>query len=70
MNAPTQITPDTEVKLTLSLKQVDVVIAGLLELPGKVCNPTMSEVDRQVRAQMAEFSTALPGAGSELSSLG
>ena len=41
-----------KIVLTLSIEECNVVKAGLLELPGKICNPVLAVMDKQVMEQL------------------
>ena len=38
--------------LTFSVEECNVIKSGLLELPGKICNPVIAVMDRQVMEQL------------------
>jgi len=41
-----------KVVLTLSIDECNIMKQGLLELPGKVCNPVIAVMDKQVYEQL------------------
>ena len=38
--------------LTFSVEECNVIKSGLLELPGKICNPVIEVMDKQVMEQL------------------
>ena len=38
--------------LTFSIEECNVIKSGLLELPGKICNPVIEVMDKQVMEQL------------------
>ena len=38
--------------LTFSIEECNVIKSGLLELPGKICNPVIAVMDKQVMEQL------------------
>ena len=38
--------------LTFSVEECNVIKSGLLELPGKICNPVIAVMDEQVMEQI------------------
>ena len=48
------MTPNnTEITLTLTIEEANIVLAGLQELPGKVCNPITQKIQQQAQTQLA-----------------
>ena len=41
-----------KIVLTFSVEECNVIKSGLLELPGKICNPVISVMDKQVMEQL------------------
>lgn len=42
----------------LSVQEVNAILAGLQELPGKVCNPITKKITDQAEKQVAAFQAA------------
>jgi hypothetical protein len=42
----------------LSVQEVNAVLAGLQELPGKICNPLSKKITEQAETQVAIFQAA------------
>lgn len=51
------------VSIVLSLDEVNTLLTGLLELPGKVCVPLMSKLQGAVNAEAKRLADAAPRAG-------
>jgi hypothetical protein len=56
-NQPQQ---DTEVTLKIQLKSLDVIMAGLDELPQKFARPVTDELVKQVNEQLQGMQQGLP----------
>ncbi len=41
-----------KIVLTFSVEECNVIKSGLLELPGKICNPVLAVMDKQVMEQL------------------
>ena len=41
-----------ELTITLNLNEINAVLAGLQELPGKVCNPLTQKITDQAKEQL------------------
>jgi hypothetical protein len=41
-----------KIVLTFSVEECNIIKSGLLELPGKTCNPVISVMDKQVMEQL------------------
>lgn len=52
------MTPNTtEITLTVTIDEANILLAGLQELPGKICNPLSQKLQLQAKAQLAEPET-------------
>ena len=51
-----------KIVLTFSIEECNVVKAGLLELPGKICNPVLAVMDKQVMEQLKPVEEKSDGA--------
>ena len=47
-----EITKDTVLTLELSIDEINAVLAGLQELPGKICNPLTVKIQQQAQKQL------------------
>ena len=47
-----KITKDTVLKFELSVEEINNVLAGLQELPGKICNPLSLKIQQQASEQL------------------
>ena len=47
-----EVTKDTILKLELSVEEINHVLAGLQELPGKICNPLTVKIQQQASEQL------------------
>lgn len=43
--------PTQQFELKLTVEQINVISQGLHELPAKICNPIMYEINKQIIAQ-------------------
>ena len=43
-----------ELTITITVKEADVIMAGLMELQGKIMIPVMQKLDSQIRPQLEE----------------
>jgi hypothetical protein len=48
----TEVTKDTVLKLELTIEEINTVLAGLQELPGKICNPMSAKIQQQAQQQL------------------
>lgn len=52
----TKTTPDLKFTLDdLDINEVNILLAGLQELPGKVCNPLTKKLTEQAEQQIAAY---------------
>lgn len=56
----TQITKDTVLTLELSIEEINAILAGLQELPGKICNPLSSKIQQQATQQLPKADSQEP----------
>lgn len=47
-----KVTKDTILKFELSVEEINNVLAGLQELPGKICNPLTLKIQQQASEQL------------------
>ena len=47
-----KVTKDTILKFELSVEEINNVLAGLQELPGKICNPLSLKIQQQASQQL------------------
>lgn len=47
-----KVTKDTILKFELSVEEINNVLAGLQELPGKICNPLSLKIQQQAAQQL------------------
>jgi hypothetical protein len=52
-----------EFSATLSEREWDIVGAGLLELPGKICNPVINKINAQLSGQQGDKDGGSDGRG-------
>ncbi len=45
---------DKELTITITVKEADVIMTGLMELQGKIMIPVMQKLDSQIRPQLEE----------------
>lgn len=50
-----EVTKDTLLKLDLTIEEINHVLAGLQELPGKICNPLTVKIQKQAQEQLPKF---------------
>ena len=50
----TEVTKDTILKLELSIEEINHILGGLQELPGKICNPLTAKIQQQATKQLPE----------------
>lgn len=50
---------DTYINLTLTVDQVNHILAGLQELPAKICNPLSQIIHKQAQDQLQPPKTAV-----------
>jgi len=48
----TEVTKDTVLKLELSVEEINNLLAGLQELPAKICNPLSMKIQQQAQQQL------------------
>lgn len=53
-----KVTKDTILKFELSVEEINNVLAGLQELPGKICNPLSLKIQQQASQQLPKEATA------------
>jgi len=46
---------DITLTLTLTVNEINALLAGLQELPGKICNPLSQKIQQQAQPQIAEL---------------
>jgi len=46
---------DLKINLTLSVAEVNNILAGLQELPAKICNPLSQKIQQQAQPQLLEY---------------
>ena len=51
------ISNSTELTLKITIEEANLVLAGLQELPAKVCNPLTMKIQQQAREQLPEPET-------------
>lgn len=52
---------DIKITLTdLSVDEVNFILAGLQELPGKICNPLSAKIKQQGEAQLPQQQESAP----------
>ena len=49
-----------ELTFTVTLNEANAILAGLQELPGKVCNPLSQKITEQAKAQIEAMQAAAP----------
>ena len=49
-----------ELTFTVTLNEANAILAGLQELPGKVCNPLSQKITEQAKEQIAAMQAAAP----------
>lgn len=49
-----KVTKDTILKLDLSIEEINHILEGLQELPGKICNPLSAKIQQQAQKQLPE----------------
>ena len=49
-----------ELTFTVTLNEANAILAGLQELPGKVCNPLSQKITEQAKAQIEAMQAATP----------
>lgn len=42
-----------ELTFTLTIEEANAILAGLQELPGKICNPLSAKLQKQAQEQLA-----------------
>jgi hypothetical protein len=42
----------TELTFTFTIEEANSILAGLQELPGKICNPLSAKIQKQANAQL------------------
>lgn len=47
-----------ELTFTVTLNEANAILAGLQELPGKVCNPLSQKITEQAKAQIEAMQAA------------
>lgn len=47
-----KVTKDTILKLELSIEEINNILQGLQELPGKICNPLSLKIQQQADQQL------------------
>lgn len=50
--------PNPTFNIQLTLEEANIVLAGLQELPGKICNPLSESIKNQAQAQLAAMQAA------------
>lgn len=53
-----KVTKDTILKFELSVEEINNVLAGLQELPGKICNPLSLKIQQQASQQLPKEAAA------------
>lgn len=52
------MTPNTtEITLTVTIEEANMILAGLQELPAKLCNPLTQKLQQQAQAQLTKAET-------------
>jgi hypothetical protein len=49
-----------ELTFTVTLNEANAILAGLQELPGKVCNPLSQKITEQAKAQIEAMQATAP----------
>jgi hypothetical protein len=49
-----------ELTFTVTLNEANAILAGLQELPGKVCNPLSQKITEQAKEQIEAMQAAAP----------
>ncbi len=49
-----------ELTFTVTLNEANAILAGLQELPGKICNPLSQKITEQAKEQIAAMQAAAP----------
>lgn len=65
-----EITPETELNLTLTLQisEINIIIAGLLEMPAKLSNPLIQKISEEANRLIDIIkTTSVTREGNELS---
>lgn len=50
----------TEITLTVNIEEANILLAGLQELPGKICNPLSAKLQKQAQEQLAPPAEGTP----------
>ena len=50
--------PNPTFTFTLTLEEANIILAGLQELPGKICNPLSEKIKAQAQEQIAAIQAA------------
>ena len=47
-----EVTKDTILELKLSVEEINHILNGLQELPGRICNPLTMKIQQQAQEQL------------------
>jgi hypothetical protein len=56
---------DPILTLTLSVNEINAVLAGLQELPAKVCNPLSQKIQKEAQEQLQQLQPPTEQAAAE-----
>ena len=51
-----KVTKDTVLDLKLTIEEINHILQGLQELPGKICNPLSVKIQKQAEEQLPKES--------------